>query len=905
MRFSLKGIGLLVLLLCLGFLMTATGCGCGDDDDDDSGAPDDDTGDDDTGDDDTGDDDTVPDSPVLDYPPDETFELSCLSAEARVALDQYGIPYLFAGSRGDLGCVLGYMEAEYRMFQMDFVRHLAEGRLTEYVGDLALDTDIYNRIVFMANDGTSVIDKIAASLDPDVEAFLQTFADGVNAWLERKRAEFPETFWPIDYVTLFTVHPDDVPDWEVRDTVAIARYQTWDLSGSLGDELDLSEWATALSPDLFNQLLTRAPATDTVVVQPEDIAKKSARNAEAYRLSLPEGYRGLSRAAAWVRGASAIKPYSPDGEASNNWIISPDINAGTGFLANDPHLSLTYPSVFLLGLIDTKELGDGDIRTWGAFFPGTPSIVIGANENLAWGETVAGFDVLDVYFEELILDGGDPSAVVFDGGNVDLVVSSQSFGIAGEDDPTVVDIYVVPHHGPILPDSIDGTTALSFKWTGHEPSYEVTTFLDLAVAETVDEGFTAIEDFKVGAQNFVLQDTAGDIGYFPHADVPLREWDLSTHRPWLALPGDGTAEWDGFIPAAQIPKIKNPDRGFLLTSNNDINGTLQSGDPTDGDYYWYYERAIGYRAQRVDELLTALAESKGFTLDDMKATQTDVRANYARDVIPFVQDIIGLDISDLSADAQAILASWDGWDFVLDSGLEGSDPAGPASSDADERANAVAAMGFGMFEVLLKNMAFGDELADAGVVDYPYGRSEFTVAILGLLDDTDDPLWDNIATDADVEAARDIVVAALNQAATDIAALEVFDGAPVDEWYWGRAHYLILGHLAFAAFDIHIFDKGPYAIPGGLYTVNVASYPEDGESFVTTKGPSLRIIHEFTGGALTTNLHLPGGEIPVMGDPHELDLLQLWLDYEYYEIPTAVDSILDATQYMYAFTPEG
>jgi len=888
------------ILLLIAFLFAAgmlVSCASNNNNEDDDTTTDDDTGDDDSGDDDTGTDDDTS-SPVLTHSVDEVVSIPGLSAEARVALDKYAIPYIFAATESDLMIVLGYMEARQRFFQIDFLRHTFEGRLTEYLWDLPLDNDLYYRVIFMANDGTSVLDKIVEGLDETTRNNLQAYADGVNAWLNEKRQQHPLKDWPKEY-NIFFLKPDNIPDWEVRDTIAVARYQTWDLSSTLDEELSLTDYAEALPPDLYEKVFSRAMATTTTVL-PTSKGKGAQPPVGAYHSALPKGYKGLKRALNFVRNGRSIAPLSHNGKASNNWIVSPAINNGVGYLANDPHLNLTYPSIFMLGYIDNEELGDGSIQNWGSIFPGTPAIVIGTNKNMAWGETVAGYDVTDVYAETLILEDGKPKKVIFKGNQVDLIESIQQFTIRGSSTPTEISVYVVPHHGPILPDSIDGTTAMSFRWTGHEPTFEIETFLGLRTATKVDEGFTAILNFQVGAQNFVLQDTAGDIGYFPNGKVPIRHWNFSLYKPWHVLPGDGTTEWDGYIPGDEMPKAKNPSRGFLVTANNDINGSAITGDPTSGKYYWYFSTDIGYRAQRIDELLTELAGGTGFSMDSMQKVQLDIHSNYAGVLIPMVLDAIGEDATGLSGDAHSILEYWRNWDYELNSGLAGTDPSGDASSDLSQRSNSVAAMGFAQFETRLREKIFADEIL-VDDLTFPYGYDELLVSMINLQEN--DPLWDNIHTDA-VETRRDTIVSALNEAAADLALMQAFGGLPVSEWYWGRIHNLRLGHIAFSALGIDWFDLGPYAIPGGMHTVNVADYAENGQDYVVENGPSLRIIHEFSDGNIKTHLHYPGGQIPVSGDPHQKDILDLWLAGEYYEMPHDVNSILNSTVTMISFTSQ-
>ena len=874
-----------IFVLFLGAMLAAAGCATSSSSsgDDDTSAPDDDASpvaDDDAS---PADDDSV--SPVLTHEVDETVTMPGLTSEARVALDSFAIPYIFAGSTHDMAMVLGYMEAEQRFFQIDFLRHTFEGRLCEYLGSLTLDNDVYYRTIFTSNDGQSVLDKIVAALDSPALQYLQGFADGVNFWLAAKRQQNPLQNWPVEY-EYFLLKPNDVPDWDVRDTIAVARYQTWDLSETLDYELALTAFAETLPADVYNQVFPRAMATNTTVLPPTQAAAPG--DIAPYVSALPRGYRGLERARDFVHRAGRLGRLSSNGKASNNWVVSPSINGGVGYLANDPHLSLTNPSIFMLGYLDDIELGKGQTRSWGALFPGTPAVVIGANKNLAWGETVAGYDVLDVYAEQLTLQDGQPKSVLFNGRQVNVIVSPQTYNLRGAS-PQTQNIYVVPQHGPILPDSIDGNTAMSFRWTGQDPTLEIETFFELREAASVQDGFTAIDNFKVGAQNFMLQDTGGNIGYFPNAVVPLRTWDLKAHRPWFVLPGDGTCEWSGFIPADQMPQAYNPSPGYLLSANNDINGSAQGDDPTDGKYYWYFSTDIGYRAQRIAQMLGALAAGgDDFTMDAMQTAQLDVRSNWAHDLLGMVLTAIGSDLTGLSADAQNMLTYWTDWDFDTWSGLATSDPQSGPASDAIQRRDAVAAMGFGQFETQLRVSLFGEELTNGGLTAFPYGYDEVLVATKTLLS-------------TDPAAQRDAIVAALNQATATLAARTDFQYKPMSDWYWGRIHNLLLQHLAFGALGLNFMSLGPFAIPGGIHTVHVADYAGDLKDYVVEEGPSLRIIHEFKDGAITTHVHYPGGQLPVPGGPHQQDMLDLYLAQEYYEMPHDVDSVLAATKSMIAF----
>ena len=913
-RLGTRGQRLWMLWVLLGVLaaLCAAALGCGDDDDD--------SGDDDDDDDDDDDERTQ----LLDRDPDVIQELPGLTAPVRVARDQYDIPYIFAENREDLMLVLGYVHALERFYEMDFFRTVGSGRLSEWIGSAGLDSDFYYRHSFMMNDGTSVLDAIEADMDDGIKGLIQKYADGINLWLGERQAAGRDDDWPAEYsFPIIDLRPADVPDWTVRDTIAYVRLQTEDLSGSLGAEIGETEAAAMLPPALYDLMYSHQPATETVILP--GAATKSRRPAHdadrrAQLAHMIDPTTGAFRYAETIRTIEGVKEmfrFSDPLGASNNWIVSPDLGGGTGIVANDPHLSLYTPSIWMLGLMDVSVLGpDDEVRVWGAMFPATNMVAIGANRNMAWGETVVGYDVQDVYEESVTFDDDTPVSVEYEGGDVDLIVSPQEFVLGHGIDPTTetIDFYVVPHHGPIIPDSIDSGsgTALSHRWTGQQVTQEVYAFSDLADATNVSEGMTALDNFGVGGQNFVMQDTSGDMAYYPHAIVPTRSGDLDSNPPWLILPGDGSVEWDGTVPDDELPQSLNPERGWLATANNDIDGALQDGNPLDGGTTGHYlagDRAIGYRAQRIHEQIEDVVDAKGeFTADDAKTLQTDTQLNYARDIVTASLDALGDDVSDLSDDGQAVVALFEDWDFVADTGLTSSDPTSAASSDETAVTRGVAAMVFAQFEYQLKMKVMADEFADAGATFSP-GRTPVSASIKRLMlgestNELASTIFDDVSTEGTTETKRDCVAAAIEAALADLAAMDEFDGLTLDQYLWGRKHHLVMNNpfpgIALLTDD---FNLGPYAIPGGLYSVNVANYDADGESFTVGHGPSLRTVHEIKGDDVVSYMIIPGGTSGIRGSEHQTDLLDIYLDLDYLDFPTKVPDILAVTETMFEYQP--
>src|SRR5690606_26367923 len=208
--------------------------------------------------------------------------------------------------------------------------------------------------------------------------------------------------------------------------------------------------------------------------------------------------------------------------------------------------------------------GRGTLHVAGATFPGIPAVVIGRNERVAWGATVAYFDVTDVYVEELSADG---QSVIFEGEEVPIVRKEVGFRVAGKD-PHLATLEFVPHHGPILKKDVANRTAITVRWTGHEPTNEIRAFLGLNRAGSVAEAREALRAFEVGAQNFVLADVEGSIGCYPHAPTPSRRGASQTTEdpdvtrpPWMPLSGEGPAEWEGILHEEALRSAPAPEWG--------------------------------------------------------------------------------------------------------------------------------------------------------------------------------------------------------------------------------------------------------------------------------------------------------------------------------------------------------
>src|SRR5437899_3885138 len=428
-----------------------------------------------------------------------------LSANVDVTYDPYDIPHIFCAVPNDCLMVQGYIQAQDRLFQMDLFRRVARGRAAALAGPAFVkqDTQILN--AFVTRDGKRIEDVLLANLDATAQASLQGYTSGINAYLAFLKQN--ATLMPAEYAQLpGPPTPNDIPDWELADSLAIARLQQFELSDLSGKESGYGLFALTFGPGgahadpgRFNAYtFVQQPVRDYTLSDPDPALPSHASPGGAQGSAAPDlsGLaRGLARVNAQMREFHETFGSLRNGVGSNNWGVDGAHSAnGTAMVANDPHLSLQYPPVWH---VIAMTAGDGSVFNVAGFqFAGEPGIVIGRGAHVAWGLTNVSYDVMDLYHETLTDRGHPPPfvrrAVEFrntTGATINLPVIPQPYTITVAGGSSVnTSVLVVPHHGPIVDyePGVTTGTAISMRWTGHEGNtQELKALLDVAVATSV------------------------------------------------------------------------------------------------------------------------------------------------------------------------------------------------------------------------------------------------------------------------------------------------------------------------------------------------------------------------------------------------------------------------------------
>jgi penicillin amidase len=443
---------------------------------------------------------------------DGTVPVAGLSTQVTIERDDRGIPTIRAANLDDAAFALGFAHAQDRLFQMDMMRRVGAGRLSEVVGAQALPVDKLMRTLGLY----ATAQKQAEDASPQLKQVLAAYTAGVNAFLAEGRTLPPE---------FQMLHYSPEP-WTPADSLVWGRIMALQLS---------SNW----NAERFNLTLKHTIPSDL------------------FKLLRPEVQSFAGLPMPW---------FGPMNEASNNWVVAPSKSAsGAAILANDPHLGLNAPSIWYLVHIVTP-----DMRWIGATSPGMPLIVIGANDHVAWGFTTTAGDTEDLFEEREV--SGDPKRYQTYYGTEAFTTRSETIKV--KDGKDVVLSVRSTHHGPVVSDldadrkATDPILALqaAFLWPNDRTADAL---LAMDLAKSADEFHDALAGFASPQQNVVYADKDGHIGFVAAGRVPVRRQVFKQSL----LPAPGWVEdydWTGMIPLDGLPQARDPASGWLATANNKI-----------------------------------------------------------------------------------------------------------------------------------------------------------------------------------------------------------------------------------------------------------------------------------------------------------------------------------------------
>ena len=485
-----------------------------------------------------------------------------ISHPVEMTFDAKGIPQTWTETNSDLLFSIGWLHASERLFQMELIRRMAAGELSEVFGDIAYELDLFQRKIGFKR----IAEQGMESLDSETRHFLEQYCRGINTWIEHK------TILPPEFV-LLRITPRA---WTPLDCLTIMVYQTWFSHAGRDQNPEYHELIKKFGDTLEEQLrepLRWSPAT----IQEKALSSVFEHDRFPFRMA----------------------------EASNSWAVSPHKSTtGAALHANDPHLSVSQIPGFwyIMGLHSAEGLAFLGVTT-----PGLPFGAMGHNGSIAYSFTVAGVDIFDYYIYQRHPD--DQTQILTEKGYQQLRGIEEEIRVKGEDTPRKATVYMT-ERGVIVEET--ETELVALQWVGFD--FNAGNIMNSAIALLKAQNFSEFRESVTGLgaldANWIYSDVLGNIGYQLGPPIPQRGYtDTFRHQSGA----DASTAWQGYYALPDTPYAYNPKEGWIATCNNRI-------VPED----WPYELPGFYLNSRITRVKALLSQQERYSPQDFATMQMDI-----------------------------------------------------------------------------------------------------------------------------------------------------------------------------------------------------------------------------------------------------------------------------------------
>lgn len=703
------------------------------------------------------------------------LKINGLEKIVNVWRDESGVPHIEAQNEHDLYLAQGYVTAQDRMFQMDLSRRQASGQLSEVVGAKAINRDKFFRTFGLRRAAEASLN----AYSEDSKKVLEWYAQGVNNYISQAKesGDLPIEFRILGY---------QPTDWLPIDSLTIGKFMAYDLADNWEGQAFRYQLIQQVSQEKAESLFPTYPRDGATIIQ-----------------AIKDNPIDLS-----ALGAVAVTPDPFNG--SNNWVVSGAKSAsGKPMLANDPHLGLDTPAIWYETHLSAPEL-----NVSGVIFAGVPGIILGHNDDIAWGVTNLGPDVQDLYIEKRNPD--NPVQFEYMGKWEDAKVYNEKIKIKGES-PLAYKV-VVTRHGPIISEFAEDQqqdTALAMRWTALDATTELEAIQMFAKAHNWDEFKKSLEYFDAPAQNFVFASNDGTIAYRANGLIPIRK----NGDGLVPVPGwTDEYEWTGFIPWGELPTTVNPTEGFIATANNKVISDSYPYHITDN---W----AQPYREERIQQVLKSKAVLTTEDLQKLQFDRNNLQAEEFLDgLIMKVKGNSNLRSTDL--ETLELLQNWNKVD------------------DADQAAPLAYELWIQRFDDVL----FKPEISDDMMKLFNNKATAKDEMIRKTLRGEKEPWIDEKG------GLEKVALKALQLAVDQAVSLQ---GKQPSKWQWGKFHQVEFPHPLGSVKPLNlIFNPKPVPMGGSKVTVGAAGWNKDtGE---VNHGAPWRTVIDLADPSKSYNVVAPG-----------------------------------------------
>ena len=738
------------------------------------------------------------------------FPESAVSSPVKVYYDERGVPHIFAENDRDLYFAQGYVTARDRLFQMELQIRAAGGMLAEWLGRRLVEYDRNQRRLGMLYGAEQAMSEI--SNHPEIATAIEAYADGVNAYIDGLRYEN----YPIEY-KLLNVEP---AEWQPINTALLLKYMTQMLAARNSD-VATSNTLARFGEEFVDQHLSERPSMMDPIIPPEtswDYISEA---------DIPVAPDTLYR----PTFTDQIELWQPDRmNGSNNWVVDGSKTAG-GYpiLSNDMHLNMSMPAIWY-----EIQLHTPDHNVYGVSLQGTPTVIVGFNERVAWGSTNTGADVMDWY--EITFRDDSKSEYLHNGEWKSVETRIETIRIKGEE--AITDSILFTHHGPVYQTggTIEPGRSIrqdhALRWIGHDPSNELLTFYKLNRAENYNDFHEAFRTYQAPAQNMNFASVEGDIALQTGGFFPLK-WRYQGRT--VSDGSDPAYDWSGFVPYDHNPRALNPDRGFLSAAN-------QYPAPESYPYYLGDDFAPFERGRRINDLLENM---ENITVDDFREMLMDSYSYHASLALPVMLEAV-LDSAEVGENAPEsnFIEQLVSWDYM---------------NHGDKIEPSI----FYVWWNHLYEAIWSSKYESDYIMRWP--DRDKTVDL--MLQNPQSIWFDDPETD-NIETLEQLIRSSYREALQDLRSRY---GENPEEWLWSRVNNTTLNHIA----QIDGFGVPDLITDGGRESINAIR---------GSHGPSWRMVVELDPDGVRGYGVYPGGQSGNPGSKTYDEFVESWRIGELYEL---------------------
>ena len=744
-----------------------------------------------------------------------------LSEEVTVHFDEFGVPHIYANSLKDAFNALGYVHAQDRLFQMEMLRRVGAGRLSEILGAEFKETDKFFRTLGIAKQ-TEISVQEVYSKESEFLPLAEAYLNGINIYLQ-------ETSLPPEY-QIIGIEKEDFTLTDVHNSVG---YMAFSFAQAFRTEPLLEKIALQHGEqyvkdlvlhwnDASTQISTYSNKTDSAGVVSDTLTEMAS----------------VTKTITEILEGVPVPPFL----GSNSWVVAPQKTAnGKVMLANDTHIAYAQPSVWYEAHIETP-----DFSFYGNFLAGVPFPMVMHNEHHATGLTMFENDDIDLYYERINPENTDEAWV--DDHWEEMTKRTETVQVKGED-PFVFEVKET-RHGPLVNEVLKDLPTdkpVSAWWVYTKfPLKALEACYGLLTASSMEEAREAASLIHAPGLNVMYGDVDGNIAWWASAKLPKRPAHVN---PKFVLDGaSGEDEILGYYDFEFNPQAENPPSGFVYSANN-------QPDSMRGVYHYGYY-IPGDRAERITSLLSSenawdIEKMKAMILDDV----SPVYPRIAKEIAEVIENN-NTSFSPQEKQGLGLLKNWDG----------------------NHQPENNAAVLFHKLYFLAFHKSMADEIGETDFQNYLKTFVSRRTNIVLAANDTS-AWWDNTTTDKIKETRNFIFTEAYKQALKELTAQL---GEDMNAWQWQQVHSIEHPHpLGKVEALRNIFNVGPFPISGATEVINNQGFIWNASgNYEVTWGPAMRRIIDLGDYENSISI-LPTGQSGNVMSPHYDDQAQMFINGEF------------------------